>query len=43
MVSLESLQDSVREKDLESATTLLGGAQTIYVLVLGGPFRSPHI
>jgi DNA-binding MurR/RpiR family transcriptional regulator len=38
MVSLESLQDSVREKDLARAISLLGAAQTIYVLGLGGSF-----
>jgi DNA-binding MurR/RpiR family transcriptional regulator len=38
MVSLESLQDSVREKDLARAIALLGGAETIYVLGLGGSF-----
>lgn len=37
-VALESLQDSVREKDLVRAIALLGGAQTIYVLGLGGSF-----
>jgi DNA-binding MurR/RpiR family transcriptional regulator len=38
MVSLESLQDSVREKDLARAIALLGAAHTIYVLGLGGSF-----
>lgn len=38
MVSLESLQDGVREKDLARAITLLGAAHTIYVLGLGGSF-----
>ena len=38
MVSLESLQDGVREKDLARAIALLGAAQTIYVLGLGGSF-----
>jgi DNA-binding MurR/RpiR family transcriptional regulator len=38
MVSLESLQDSVREKDLARAIVLLGAAHTIYVLGLGGSF-----
>jgi DNA-binding MurR/RpiR family transcriptional regulator len=38
MVALESLQDSVREKDLARAITLLGAAKTIYVLGLGGSF-----
>jgi DNA-binding MurR/RpiR family transcriptional regulator len=38
MVSLESLQDSVREKDLARAIALLGAAQTIYVLGLGGSY-----
>ena len=38
MVSLESLQDSVREKDLARAIALLGAAETIYVLGLGGSF-----
>lgn len=38
MVSLESLQDGVREKDLTHAIALLGAAHTIYVLGLGGSF-----
>ena len=38
MVSLESLQDGVREKDLAHAIALLGAAHTIYVLGLGGSF-----
>jgi DNA-binding MurR/RpiR family transcriptional regulator len=38
MVSLESLQDAVREKDLARAIALLGAAHTIYVLGLGGSF-----
>jgi DNA-binding MurR/RpiR family transcriptional regulator len=38
MVALESLQDSVREKDLARAIALLGAAETIYVLGLGGSF-----
>jgi len=38
MVSLESLQDRVREKDLARAVELLGGAHTVYVLGLGGSF-----
>ena len=38
MVSLESLQDGVREKDLARAIALLGAAHTIYVLGLGGSF-----
>jgi DNA-binding MurR/RpiR family transcriptional regulator len=38
MVSLESLQDGVREKDLTSAIAILGAADTIYVLGLGGSF-----
>ena len=38
MVSLESLQDSVREKDLARAIAFLGAAQTIYVLGLGGSY-----
>ena len=38
MVALESLQDNVREKDLGAAIALLGGAETIYVLGLGGSF-----
>lgn len=38
MVSLESLQDAVREKDLARAIALLGAARTIYVLGLGGSF-----
>ena len=38
MVSLESLQDGVREKDLARAIALIGAAQTIFVLGLGGSF-----
>jgi DNA-binding MurR/RpiR family transcriptional regulator len=38
MVSLESLQDRVREADLARAMGLLGNAETIYVLGLGGSF-----
>ncbi|MEP7031767.1 MAG: MurR/RpiR family transcriptional regulator, partial [Pseudolabrys sp.] len=38
IVSLESLQDRVREKDLTRAIELLGNAQNIYVLGLGGSF-----
>jgi DNA-binding MurR/RpiR family transcriptional regulator len=38
MVALESLQDGVREKDLARAIAILGGAETIYVLGLGGSF-----
>jgi DNA-binding MurR/RpiR family transcriptional regulator len=37
-VSLEILQESVAEKDLARAITILGAAQTIYVLGLGGSF-----
>jgi DNA-binding MurR/RpiR family transcriptional regulator len=38
MVSLESLQDRVREADLSRAVELLGAAHTVYVLGLGGSF-----
>ncbi len=38
MVSLESLQDRVSQKDLTRAIELLGAADTIYVLGLGGSF-----
>lgn len=38
MVSLESLQDAVRERDLARAIAILGAAGTIYVLGLGGSF-----
>lgn len=38
LVSLESLQDGVREKDLTRAIAILGAAHTIYVLGLGGSF-----
>jgi DNA-binding MurR/RpiR family transcriptional regulator len=38
MVALESLQAGVREKDLVRAIALLGAAQTVYVLGLGGSF-----
>ena len=37
-VSLEILQESVAEKDLARAITILGAAHTIYVLGLGGSF-----
>jgi DNA-binding MurR/RpiR family transcriptional regulator len=37
-VSLEILQDSVPEKDLARAISILGDAHTIYVLGLGGSF-----
>lgn len=38
MAALESLQDGVGEKQLARAIALLGGAETIYVLGLGGSF-----
>jgi DNA-binding MurR/RpiR family transcriptional regulator len=38
VVSLESLQDRVREADLSRAVELLGAAHTVYVLGLGGSF-----
>lgn len=38
IVSLENLQDSVREKDLTRAIALIGEAHSIYVLGLGGSF-----
>jgi len=38
LVALESLQDGVKEKDLARAIALIGGAQSIYVLGLGGSF-----
>ena len=38
MVSLQSLKDGVREKDLARAISLVGAAETIYVLGLGGSF-----
>ncbi len=38
MVSLESFQDRVREKDLARAVQILGAAHTVYVLGLGGSF-----
>ena len=38
VASLESLQDTVREKDLIRAIAILGEAHTIYVLGLGGSF-----
>ena len=38
MAALESLQDSVRDRDLARAIALLGAAETIYVLGLGGSF-----
>jgi DNA-binding MurR/RpiR family transcriptional regulator len=37
-VSLENLQESVREADLARAVSLMGNARTIYVLGLGGSF-----
>jgi DNA-binding MurR/RpiR family transcriptional regulator len=37
-VSLEMLQESVSEKDLARAITILGDAHTIYILGLGGSF-----
>jgi DNA-binding MurR/RpiR family transcriptional regulator len=37
-VSLETLQDSVSDKDLARAISILGSAHTIYVLGLGGSF-----
>jgi DNA-binding MurR/RpiR family transcriptional regulator len=38
LVGLENLRDGVREKDLARAIALIGAAQTIYVLGLGGSF-----
>jgi DNA-binding MurR/RpiR family transcriptional regulator len=38
LVALESLQDTVREKDLTRAIAILGDAETVYVLGLGGSF-----
>jgi 3-oxoacyl-[acyl-carrier protein] reductase len=38
LVSLESLQQGIREKDLARAISLIGGAETIFVLGLGGSF-----
>jgi len=38
LVSLESLQDAVKEDDLERAIAVLGAAHTIFVLGLGGSF-----
>jgi DNA-binding MurR/RpiR family transcriptional regulator len=38
MVSLESLQQGMREKDLARAISLIGAAETIFVLGLGGSF-----
>jgi DNA-binding MurR/RpiR family transcriptional regulator len=38
LVSLQSLKDSVRESDLARAISLIGAAETIYVLGLGGSF-----
>jgi len=38
LVALESLQDGVKERDLTRAIALIGEAQTIYVLGLGGSF-----
>jgi DNA-binding MurR/RpiR family transcriptional regulator len=44
VVSLESLQDSIGVKDLTRAVHLLGAAETIYVLGLGGSFTvASHI
>lgn len=37
-VALEMLQESVSEKDLSRAITIIGSADTIYVLGLGGSF-----
>jgi DNA-binding MurR/RpiR family transcriptional regulator len=37
-VSLESAQEYVREEDLTRAIGIMGGAQTIYVVGLGGSF-----
>jgi DNA-binding MurR/RpiR family transcriptional regulator len=37
-VSLDMLQESVSEKDLSRAITIIGSAHTIYVLGLGGSF-----
>ena len=38
VVSLESLQDTTRKKDMTRAIAILGEAQSIYVLGLGGSF-----
>ena len=38
IISLESLQDRVREKDLARTVRILGAAHTVYVLGLGGSF-----
>ena len=38
IVSLESLQQGIREKDLARAISLIGAAETIFVLGLGGSF-----
>jgi len=38
IVSLESLQQGIREKDLARAIALIGAAETIFVLGLGGSF-----
>ena len=38
MVSLESLQQAIREKDLARAIAIIGAAETIFVLGLGGSF-----
>lgn len=38
VAALESLQDSVRDKDLARAIAILGAAETVYVLGLGGSF-----
>lgn len=38
MISLESLQHGIRERDLARAIALIGSVETIYVLGLGGSF-----
>jgi DNA-binding MurR/RpiR family transcriptional regulator len=38
IVSLESLQQAIKEKDLARAIALIGAAETIFVLGLGGSF-----
>jgi len=38
VVALESLQHGIREKDLARAIALIGAAETVYVLGLGGSF-----
>lgn len=38
VVALENLRDSVREKELSTAISILGSAETIFVLGLGGSF-----